>query len=305
MTATVITAAEPRVAPRARRRPRLALHGFTDWVGFGCVTIFLAIATLGQLVGDPYKLVTAGPESPSVHHWFGTDNLGRDVFARTASGAWTSSLISLGSITFALGLALPLGILAGYYHGRRTDGAIMRSLEAIQALPMFIFVMFMLSLLGTKPVQLGPISVGMEGRLILCIGLGFVPFFARVARAATMVEVQEDYVSGLWVVGVRPRDVILKEIAVNVLPPVFVQAFLGMAIAIFAEGGLSFIGLGVAPPKPTLGNLIGESGAQIIEGMWWYATLPGLVMVIGILGFNLMGDALNDSLLGSRATGKE
>ncbi|MGH8961646.1 MAG: ABC transporter permease [Jatrophihabitantaceae bacterium] len=294
---------------RLRRLPRpslRAIHGVTDWIGVACVVLFLLIATVGRLVGDPYALVTTEPQAPSIHHWFGTDNLGRDVFARTASGAWTSLLICLGSVLLALLIAFPLGILAGYYHGRRTDGAIMRSLEAVQALPMFIFVMFMLSLLGSKPVKLGPVELGMEARLVLCIGLGFVPFFARVVRAATMVEVQEDYVAGLWVVGVRPRNVILGEISVNVLPPVLVQAFLAMAIAIFAEGGLSFIGLGVAPPKPTLGNLIGDSGSQIIGGMWWYATLPGAVMVMGILGFNLLGDAFNDSVLGTHgATGKE
>ncbi|UWZ39098.1 ABC transporter permease [Dactylosporangium roseum] len=262
--------------------------------------VFLLIATAGQFVGDPYRLVTMGPEAPSWQHWFGTDNLGRDVFARTASGAGTSLLISVGAILLGLILAFPLGLLAGYHQGRRVDGAIMRTLEGVQALPMLVFVMFMLSLMSTTPVHLGPVTLGMEAKLILGIGLGFVPFFARVARAATLVEMQEDYVAGLRVVGVRPRTILLSEISVNVLPPVLVQACLATAIAIFAEGGLSFLGLGVAPPKPTLGNIIGQSGSQIIEGMWWYAALPGLVMVVGILGFNLLGDALTESALGPR-----
>lgn len=281
------------------------MKGFTNRAGVAFVAAFVLLATAGQLVGDPHELVTAVPQAPSAQHWFGTDHLGRDLFARVAQGAWTSLLISIGSVGFALLIAFPLGLLAGYHHGRRADGAIMRGLEAVQALPMFIFVMFMLSLLGTTPITVGPITAGMEAKLIVCIGLGFVPFFARVVRAATMVEMQQDYVAGLWVVGVRPRTVILSEISVNVMPAVLVQACLAMAIAIFAEGGLSFVGLGVAPPKATLGNLIGDSGSQIIEGMWWYATLPGLVMVIGILGLNLVGDAVNDIILGSNVTARK
>jgi peptide/nickel transport system permease protein len=135
----------------------------------------------------------------------------------------------------------------------------------------------------------------------VCLALGFVPFFARIARSATLVEMQEDYVAGLLVIGVKPRHILTREVYVNVMPSVGVQCFLAIAIAIFAEGGLSFLGLGVAPPQATLGNLIADAGSQILSGIWWYSVLPGVVMVTGILGFNLIGDAVNDSLLGSHS----
>lgn len=313
--ATTSGAVLPAPTPAARRsRPlvlrvidvrRWPIHGVTNWVGVGCLAIYLLIATVGQLIGNPNTLDAPGAEAPSAQYWFGTDTLGRDVFARTAAGAWMSLTISLGTVILALILALPLGMFAGYHFNGRLDNAISRGLETIQALPMFVFVMFMLTLTGTGPIDIGPFSFGMRTRLIVCLALGFLPFFARIARAATLVEIQEDYVAMLKVVGVGRSRILLTEISVNVLPAVLVQACLAMAIAIFAEGGLSFLGFGVAPPQPTLGNLIADAGSQILEGAWWYATLPGAVMVLGILGFNLLGDALNDSLLSGDDGGGE
>ncbi|HEY7859722.1 MAG TPA: ABC transporter permease [Candidatus Nanopelagicales bacterium] len=276
-------------------------HDFASWLGLVCMALFLLIATVGRLVGSPDLLVTAGAESPSAAHWFGTDNLGRDVFARTASGAWTSLLISVSCVVIAVVIAVPLGMYAGSKHGKLADGFIMRGLETVQALPMFVFVLFILMLVGSAPVQLGPFTIGMEPRIAVCLALGFVPFFARIARSATLVEMQEDYVAGLRVIGIKPRHILTREVYVNVMPSVGVQCFLAIAIAIFAEGGLSFLGLGVAPPQATLGNLIADAGSQILSGSWWYAVLPGVVMVTGILGFNLVGDAFNDSLLGSNS----
>ncbi len=307
---TTVTSIEPApVSPLAAPAPkrwhrvrewRAAIQGFASWLGVGCLAFFLLIATVGRIGRDPEALVTLGAEAPSLAHWFGTDNLGRDVFARTASGAWTSLLISLSCILLAVLIAVPLGMWAGWRHGKRTDDIIMRGLETMQALPMFIFVMFIIMLVGSKPIDIGPFTIGMEPRIAVCLALGFVPFFARIARAGTLVEMQEDYVAGLQVIGVKQRRILTREIYVNVMPSVWVQCFLGIAIAIFAEGGLSFLGLGVAPPQATLGNLIAEAGSQIIGGAWWYAIFPGLVMVIGILGFNLVGDAFNDNVLGSR-----
>lgn len=301
----------PPVVLRASRISRVAnprtwpIHGFASWLGVVLVVIFILLATVGQLFGDPYQLVTESADAPSLQHWFGTDHLGRDLFARVSLGAWTSLYISLASVTIGVSLAVPLGMLAGYHHGGRLDGVIMRGLETVQALPMFVFVMFILSLAGTGNIDIGPFSFGMKARLIVCLGIAFVPYFARIARGSTLVEIQEDYVTGLQVVGVKRREILMSEISVNVMPAVLVQAFLATAIAIFAEGGLSFLGLGVSPPHPTLGNLIAEAGAQILEGYWWYSLLPGVVMVIGILGFNLLGDALNDSVLGSKSSGEK
>lgn len=297
MTAgAAVLRARPRVPGRRTRRRLIVLRGVTDWVGVICVAVFLLMATVGQWIsGSPYTLDTLGAEPPSMAHWLGTDNLGRDVFARTAHGAWASLLISVFSVLLGLVIALPLGIVAGYHHGRRTDELISRSLELLQALPTIIFGMFVLMLLGNGPMSIGPFSVGMEPRIVICIGLAFVPFYARVVRASTIEEMQEDYVACQQVLGVRSRSIIAGEISVNVLPQIITQALLGMAIAIFAEGGLGFLGLGVQQPTPEWGSMLGE-GRQYIFSNPNMATFPGLAIFLTVLGFNLAGDGLRDAI---------
>lgn len=296
---TVLSAApRPVAAPDAHGRHRL---GWLTWVGIGCLVVFLLVATLGRLRGNPTALAALGPQAPSWTHPFGTDTLGRDLFARTAAGAWLSLLLSAGSVLIGAGIGMPLGLLAGYREGSRTSWAVMRVVEIAQALPTFVFVIFALSLVRNVDVQIGSLQIGMQPRIAVAIGLAFVPFFTRVARAATLEEMQQDYVVGLRALGVGHRELVFREVGVNVLPPVAVQSLLALAIAIFAEGGLGFLGLGVPPPAATLGNVLAEGSAQVLAGYWWYSTFPGLVMTMGILGLNLLGDFFTDAG-GSRRT---
>ena len=279
--------------------------GWLTWVGIACVVIFLLMATVGRLRGNPSQLVAAGPAGPSFTHPFGTDTLGRDLFARTAAGAWLSLLLSIGSVAIGAGIGMPLGLLAGYREGSRISWFVMRVVETAQALPTFVFVIFVLSLVRNVDIHIGAMEIGMRPRIAVAIGLAFVPFFTRVARAATLEEMQQDYVVGLRALGVRPAQLMFREVGVNVLPPVAVQSLLALAIAIFAEGGLGFLGLGVPPPGATLGNLIAEGSAQVLAGYWWYSTFPGLVMTMGILGLNLLGDFFTDSAGGGRSRSGE
>ncbi|MEU8135501.1 ABC transporter permease [Streptodolium elevatio] len=290
-------APEPAPSGRARAhglRKHLGNLGIAGWTGLVMVALYLLVATVGRLHGSPTELVALGPEAPSPDHPFGTDHLGRDLLARTAEGAWTSLWICLTSIGFALAAGTAIGVLAGYRYGGRLDGLLMRTVETVQALPQFIFVMFVIGLMGTDDMHFGPVTVTNGVRVALAIGVGFIPYFARVARAATVVELSEDYVVNLRGLGVPPREILSREVLVNVMPPVLGQAFLAMAIAVFAEGGLSFLGLGVPPPHATLGNLVADAGGQILGDAWWYATLPGAVLVLGILGFNLLGEAYGE-----------
>jgi peptide/nickel transport system permease protein len=296
--------ATPVPTVRAPGPGRRAL-GWITWLGIGALTAFLLLATVGRLHGSPTALVAEGPEAPSLRYPFGTDTLGRDLFARAAEGAWLSLLISVGAVVTAVAIGMPLGLLAGYRDGSKISGLIMRVVETAQALPTFIFVIFVLSLVRNVDMHIGSFNIGMQPRIAVALGLGFVPFFTRVARAATLEEMQQDYVVGLRALGVRPGETLFREVGVNVLPPVAIQSLLALAIAIFAEGGLSFLGLGVAPPRATLGNLIAEGSAQVLAGYWWYATLPGLVMTIGILGLNLLGDTFTDSTGGARSRARE
>ncbi|UGQ13692.1 ABC transporter permease [Yinghuangia sp. ASG 101] len=274
--------------PRARRLPAL---GATGWIGLVLVAAYLLVATVGRLHGSPTEMAANDLEPPSWQHPFGTDHLGRDLLSRTAEGAWTSLWISVTAIGVAVVAGTAVGVLAGWRHGGRLDGLLMRTVESVQALPQFIFVMVVIGLIGTKDMHWGPLTIGNGIRVALAIGVGFVPYFARVARAATVVEVREDYVANLRGLGVPPREILFREVLVNVMPPVLGQAFLAMAIAVFAEGGLSYLGLGVPAPHPTLGNIVADAGGQLLADAWWYAALPGAVLASGILGFNLLGEA--------------
>ncbi|WP_433213931.1 ABC transporter permease [Microtetraspora malaysiensis] len=289
-------------APRTLRfRPR---DGLT-WFGLGCAGLFCLLAVLGPLITRaPNATSTDMLAAPSLAHPFGTDQLGRDLLARTAAGTQVSLMVSLAAVALGLLFALPLGILAGYHGGRLLDDLIMRVLEIIQALPMFVLAMFVIGLSGTATAQLGPITITMTTKVVLLLGVAFVPYFARVARAATLAETGQEYVSALRVVGVPRVRILFGELLPNVAPAMVVQAFLAMALAIFAEGGLGFLGLGIQLPQATLGNLTGGGTGYLPAGIWWYSVLPGAVMLAGILGFNLLGDALSDSLSG-RSTLKE
>ncbi len=286
-------------APRgARLLPR---DGLT-WFGAVCAALFCLLAVLGpSLAGDPNATGSDVLAAPSLTHPFGTDQLGRDLLARTAAGTRVSLTVSLAAVALGLLVALPLGIFAGYHGGRLFDDLIMRVLEIVQALPMFVLAMFVIGLSGTATAHLGPIPITMTTKVVLLLGVAFVPYFARVARAATMAETGQEYVAALRVVGVPRLRILFGELLPNVAPAMVVQAFLAMALAVFAEGGLGFLGLGVQLPQATLGNLTGGGTGYLPAGVWWYSVLPGAVMLAGILGFNLIGDALSDSL-GGRGT---
>ncbi|HWJ98317.1 MAG TPA: ABC transporter permease [Acidimicrobiales bacterium] len=281
-----------------KRRSWLPQSTALTWVGVVLLGAYVLIATVGRLHGDPTALVADGALAPSWAHPFGTDSLGRDLLARTAEGAWTSMVISVSAVVLSCLVAVPLGLLAAVRAGRWTDAFVMRIIETTQVVPPFILVLLLLGLTGSRPMEVGPVTVSVNVRIAVCLAIGFVPFFARVTRSAALAELQEPYVEELRRLGVGPREVIGGEVFPNVLPTLAVQALLALAIVVFAEGGLSFLGLGVPPPAPTLGNLIAEAGSQLLGSSWWYALVPGLVLVAGITGLNLLSDAVADHLLG-------
>lgn len=292
---------------RPRTDPSRGL-GFATWLGIVLLGAFIALATVGRaLAGSPTALVAAGLEPPSMAHPFGTDNIGRDLFARTAHGAWTSLTTSGASILLALAIAVPIGIYAAWSNDRWPDHVLMRLVESTQIVPQFILAVLILGLTGTGDLEVWGVSISMTTRIIGCLAIGFVAFFARITRSAALVELEEEYVSGLRLLGVPNRELLFREVLPNVAPVIGVQVFLALAIAVFAEGGLSFLALGVPAPAPTLGNLIFEAGSQLLDGAWWYALIPGLVLVVGITGCNLVGDAATDRVLGARraATGTD
>lgn len=272
-------------------------------VGAVLLASYVGLALIGRFGAlDPNRLVTAVAEPPSLRHPFGTDTLGRDLFARISVGAWTSLTTSVGAVALAVAIAVPVGVLAAHRAGRWTDHVLMRTVETIQAVPPFVLAVVVLGMVGTDPSTVLGLHMDTTAKVVVCLALGFVPFFSRVTRAATVVELQEDYVEGLRLVGVPEREVLVREVLPNVGSAITVQVFLALAIAVFGEGGLSAIGLGVPPAHPTLGSLVADAGAQLLDGAWWYALLPGLTLVAGITGCNLVADAVADRDLRPRVT---
>jgi ABC-type dipeptide/oligopeptide/nickel transport system permease subunit len=257
---------------------------------------FVLVAVAGSLRPSATDLSAAPLEAPSLDHPFGTDALGRDLLARTGQGARTSAGIALAAVALSLVVAVPLGIVAGWRAGGWFDAATMRLVEIPQVVPPLILVLLLLGAAGPEGTELGPIEVGASVRIAGCLAIAFVPFFARVVRSATLAERRAPYLAELERLGVGRLELAAGELLPNLLPVLASQALLALAIVVFAEGGLSFLGLGVPPPAPTLGGLVAEAGTQLLGTAWWYALLPGLVLVAGITGLNLAADAAAHAL---------
>lgn len=276
---------------RARSRGRHVPGGTLAWIGGLMLLLFLVLSIVMPLfLGSATARAGLPLQGPSAAHLFGTDDLGRDLLTRTAAGARLSLLVSVISVALGLVLAVPAGMFAGFHGGRWLDEMVMRLLDALQAMPLFVLALFVLGMLGTQTSHLGPLTLGPAVKVVFLLGVSFMPYFARVARAATLVEMQEDYVDGLRVVGASRARIVFGELLPNVLPPVLVQAFLWVGVAIFAESALSFLGLGIQPPEPSLGNILGDATNYMILGAWWFSIIPGLVILLATVGINLVGD---------------
>ncbi|MDE0287950.1 MAG: ABC transporter permease [bacterium] len=299
--AAPIDQAVPHRQRTMRRSLSLAVrtlnHNWLTRVGAVLGLAYIVFALLGPiLTPDPLQQSNDILQSPNAAYLFGTDQLGRDMLARAAAGARVSLLVAIASVIVGLVLAVPAGMLAGFRGATLLDEIIMRSVDVLLALPLFVLGMFVLGVFGTGDTQIGFLTVPAAWKVVVLIAIAATPFFARVARAATLTEVEEDYVDALRVVGVPGRAILSREILVNVLPPVLVQAFLWIAIAIFAEAALSFLGLGIQAPQPTLGNILFDATSYMFAGAWWFSVLPGLVLLMATVAFNLVGDGLNDLL---------
>ncbi len=271
-------------------------------VGVFFIVLFVGVAVLGRVMGTSARLQTAALDaSPSIKHWFGTDNLGRDLFARCADGAVVSLQVAVGSVAIGLLIAVPIGMLAGYFATTWLDEALMRIVDVILSLPLFVLGLVVLGFMGTGPMHVAGFVLPPIAKVIGLIAIAAVPIFARVARASVLVERQEDYVDALKVIGVGRMRILFGDVFVNIVPAIIVQAAAWMAVAVFAEAGLSFLGLGIQPPDPTLGNILLESRSSMLLGQWWLAVFPGLLIFAVIVGFNLVGDGLGRAF--ERASG--
>ena len=264
---------------RFRRRP-------AAMVALAVIVLFVTVAVAAPLIA-PYNPVatswTAIRKAPSVAHWMGTDENGRDVFSRVIFGARASLLAGVVAVMIAAGIGVPAGLLAGFTGGW-IDAGCARIVDAMLACPFLILAIALTAFLGPDLTN-----------AMIAIGVSTAPRFMRVARAATLEVAELEFVQAAWAVGDPGWRVAVRHVAPNIAPPVLVQATLALAAAIIAEASLSFLGLGQQPPTPSWGSML-NAAQQFLTQAWWLAVFPGSAIFLCVLAFNLLGDGLRDAL---------
>ena len=254
--------------------------------GFFLIALFTVIAVLGPKIapeGFDDENLSGRLHPPTGQHWFGTDELGRDVFSRVIYGARISMTVGLVAVTGALVTGSLLGISAGYLGGR-VDGLIMRIMDVMLAFPSIILAIGIVAMRGP----------GLNNT-ILAVSIVNVPVYARVARASTLSIKEHEYVTAARAMGARSWRVLMRAILPNAASPLVVQATLGVAGAILDAAALGFLGLGAQPPAPEWGVMLSDSYKYLLTA-FWAALAPGAAIAIVVLSFNLAGDGLHDAL---------
>ena len=229
-----------------------------------------------QGVAEPF-------EPPSIKHPFGGDQFGRDNFSRVLHGGRISLQIGLVAVAIGGSLGLVLGCLAGYLSGW-VDETVMRFIDIMLAFPGILLAIAVVVMLGPSLYN-----------LMIAVGVGAIPTFSRVIRAAVLEAKERDYVAAARAIGVTDLMIVARHILPNIMAPFIVLATLDVATAILSGTALSYLGLGAKPPSPEWGLMLSE-GKTFIRNAWWVGTFPGLAITVTVIGINLLGDALRDAL---------
>jgi peptide/nickel transport system permease protein len=286
LTATAgATSAENDETPTARAMRRFKGRKAAVFA-LAVIAIFVAAAVLAPLI-SPYnpdlQTWTAVRKAPSALHWFGTDDVGRDVFARVIYGARASLLAGVISVAIALLVGVPVGLISGYLGGF-IDALFSRITDALLACPFLILAIALAAFLGPS-----------LGNAMIAIGITTTPIFIRLTRGQVLAVKVEDYVEAARAVGNPHWRIALVHILPNILPALLVQATLSIAAAIIAEAALSFLGLGQQPPAPSWGSMLNAAQRFLVNAPWM-AIWPGLAIFLTVLSFNLVGDGLRDAV---------
>jgi peptide/nickel transport system permease protein len=270
----------------ARRALRRLFKRKGAVVGLIVISTVILLALFAPLVAPYDPIATSWSlvrKPPSALHWFGTDDLGRDMLARVIYGARASLLAGAISVTIALAIGVPLGLLAGY-RGGFIDALISRITDAMLACPFLILAIALAAFLGPS-----------LSNAMIAIGISATPVFIRLTRGQVMTVKVEDYVEAARAIGNPPWRIALFHILPNILPALLVQATLSIAAAIIAEAALSFLGLGQQPPAPSWGSML-NAAQRFLTNAPWIAIWPGLAIFLVVLSLNLVGDGLRDAL---------
>ena len=275
----------PAAAPRAHPLRRLLRRRFAA-VGLLIIVIFVVLALFAPFVAPYDPLATSWSairKAPSAAHWFGTDEIGRDVLSRVIYGARASLLAGLVSVLISLSIGVPLGLLAGYAGGA-TDMLISRATDAVLACPFLILAIALAAFLGPSLTN-----------AMIAIGISATPVFVRLTRGQTLAVKAEEFILAARAIGNPPWRIALRHVLPNIVPALIVQATLAIAAAVIAEASLSFLGLGQQPPAPSWGSML-NTAKNYIDNAPWMAVWPGLSIFALVLSFNLVGDGLRDAL---------
>ena len=276
---------ESAETPTARAMRRL-LRRKGAVFGLFVIALLVALALLAPLI-SPYdpslQNWTAVRKPPSALHWFGTDDVGRDVLTRVIYGARASLMAGIISVAIAFAIGVPVGLISGYVGGF-VDALIGRITDAMLACPFLILAIALAAFLGPS-----------LGNAMIAIGITTTPIFVRLTRGQVMSVKVEDYVEAARAMGNPRWRIALFHILPNIMPALLVQATLSIAAAIIAEAALSFLGLGQQPPAPSWGSML-NAAQRFLTNAPWMALWPGLAIFLVVLSFNLVGDGLRDAL---------
>lgn len=255
-------------------------------VGIALVLIILLTALFAPLIAthSPTEVdLLSKLEAPSAEHYFGTDEVGRDIFSRIVYGTRISLRIGLLVVLISFPVGTILGAIAGYIGGR-VDQVIMRITDIFLSFPGIILAMSIAAALGPSIEN-----------VMLALAATWWPWYTRIVRSSVLSIKNSEFIEASRALGANPFRILFKEIIPNAIAPATIQASLDLGFVILSAAGLSFIGLGAQPPSPEWGAMLSNS-REILRDAWWAATFPGIAILLTVLGFNLLGDGLNDLL---------
>jgi peptide/nickel transport system permease protein len=252
---------------------------------FALAVLIVAALTASWIA--PYGVndvdIASALRPPSGTHWFGTDELGRDILSRVLMASQASLEVACVSVVFALAVGLSIGVLSGY-RGGVLDTVLMRIVDVMFAFPVLLLALAIVAILAPGITT-----------TMLAIGIVYTPIFARVARASTLSVRVEPFVQASQTLGTGHAYILGRHILPNIAGPVIVQTSLSLAFAILSEAALSFLGLGVQPPEPSWGRMLFDAQG-FVHRAWWMSVFPGAAIFVTVLAFNLLGDGLRDVL---------
>ena len=251
------------------------------------VVVLTLVALIGPLVLTVSPIaqdVEAVLDPPSAKHLFGTDELGRDVFARVVYGGRVSLQVGVVAVLIALVIGTTLGLIAGYWGGTWIDNVIMRAIDALLAFPSLVLAIAITAVLGPNLQN-----------AMLAIGIVNIPSFARLVRGQVLAIRPKEFIEAARTIGATHRRVILAHVLPNTLGPIVVLASLRLAFAVLSEASLSFLGLGAQPPTPTWGSML-NAGRNFLEREPWVSFFPGVAIFLTVLAFSVIGDGIRDTL---------